>query len=177
MSDGATADNELEQVAVEQLLKETTKAAARAEVGGSLAWGRGNKPGVNRRFLNNTVLSTVYLNRKAGVTQVQPNLSHQQADIRSSFNLKATVDGRGRKVSGAGKLLGVTKAKAVSIRPKTVISNTSRFKACLQAYRQKKVQRNQQGETVEAAGDKQEKISESDEPPPPTPVDWRLVKK
>merc|ERR1712179_334552 len=50
-------EKELEEKAVEEIMKETTRAAARAEVGGTLSWRKPKHKGINKRFLNNTMLS------------------------------------------------------------------------------------------------------------------------
>jgi len=49
------ANDALKERAVAEILEETKKAAARAEIGGSLAW---NKPkqNINKRFLNKTMI-------------------------------------------------------------------------------------------------------------------------
>ena len=62
---GPGSQNEdLEKKAVEEILKETNRAAARAEVGGSLSWTKPRHKGIQKRFLNNTMLSTVIQNTK-----------------------------------------------------------------------------------------------------------------
>ena len=53
---------DLEKKAVDEILKETKRAASGAEVGGSLSWTKPRHNGINKRFLNNTMLSTVIQN-------------------------------------------------------------------------------------------------------------------
>jgi len=58
-------EKELEKKAVDEIMIETNRAAARAEVGGSLSWRKPKNKGINKRFLNNTMLSTVIQNTKS----------------------------------------------------------------------------------------------------------------
>ena len=55
-------NEDLQKKAVDEILKETNRAAARAEVGGSLSWTKPRHKGINKRFLNNTMLSTIIQN-------------------------------------------------------------------------------------------------------------------
>ena len=57
-------NEDLQKKAVDEILKETNRAAARAKVGGSLSWTKPRHKGINKRFLNNTMLSTVIQNTK-----------------------------------------------------------------------------------------------------------------
>lgn len=58
-----TASEELENAAIEEILKETKKAATRAEIGGPSGWTTKRK-GLNRRFVNNTVINTISQNSR-----------------------------------------------------------------------------------------------------------------
>jgi len=52
-------EDELKRRAVCEILEETKRAAIRADIGGSLGWAKPNHGGFNKRFLYNTVISTV----------------------------------------------------------------------------------------------------------------------
>ena len=69
------AEQELKQKALEEILSDTKRAAARAEVGGSLSWAKPKHSGVNKRFLNKTMISTLLQNNIVANTKMSEKLS------------------------------------------------------------------------------------------------------
>ena len=128
-------EKELEKKAVEEIMKETNRAAARAEVGGSLSWRKPKNKGINKRFLNNTMLSTVIQNKKSQkqtlpITSLLPHHSTTPADKLMMSEPEVTK--QPPDSSQAPKISG-------SNTNKVIISSKGRFKAYLASYRKQKV--------------------------------------
>jgi len=64
---------QLENAAIEEILKETQKAATRAEIGGPSGW-TSKRKGLNKRFLTNTVINTVSQNSRVDKKYKLPSL-------------------------------------------------------------------------------------------------------
>ena len=131
MSFKTQKEKELEKKAVEEIMKETNRAAARAEVGGSLSWRKPKNKGINKRFLNNTMLSTVIQNKKS---------QKQTLPIASLLPHHITTPADKSMMSEPE----VTKQppdspQAPKITNKVIISSKGRFKAYLASYRKQKV--------------------------------------
>ena len=125
-------------------MKETTRAAARAEVGGSLSWRKPKHRGINKRFLNNTMLSTVIQNKKSpkqGMTMTMSTTTPLTHHIRTSadkvmkrppeianHNQPPDSPSQAPKTSGPGPSTN-----------KVVLSSKGRYKAYLASYRKQKV--------------------------------------
>merc|ERR1712013_876897 len=125
-------EKELEKKAVEEIMKETNRAAARAEVGGSLSWRKPKNKGINKRFLNNTMLSTVIQNKKSQkqtlpITYLLPHPpSTTQADKLMMSEPEVTKQ-------------PPDSSQAPKITNKVIISSKGRFKAYLASHRKQKV--------------------------------------
>ena len=116
--------SDLEKRAVEEILAEIKRAATRAEVGGSLSWAKPKRKGVNKRFLNNTVLSSVIQNsrsRKVPTSfSIPPKFQPNNADEPRTQNLTN---------------------KSANLNPmkkRVTVSHKSRFKAYLSASKKGK---------------------------------------
>lgn len=128
------ADKGIEEKAVQEILKETKRAAARAEVGGPQSWRKpSQEKGVNKRFLNNTVLSTVYNNSKekksrgSGLTREDKALFKAAAKFEEKSPVKEPAAGR-----------PVAAGPGPARRGKVVIRTGARYQAYLAAYRRGK---------------------------------------
>ena len=71
--DAESQNEDLEKKAVDEILKETNRAATRAEAGESLSWTKPKHKGINKRFLNNTMLRTVIQNTKMNKQNLGPD--------------------------------------------------------------------------------------------------------
>eukprot|EP00092_Neocalanus_flemingeri_P009328 GFUD01010035.1.p1 GENE.GFUD01010035.1~~GFUD01010035.1.p1 ORF type:complete len:158 (+),score=62.82 GFUD01010035.1:50-523(+) len=129
-------EKNLKQVAVEEILKETSRAAARAEVGGSLSWTKPKHKGVNKRFLNNTLLSAVIQNTKSSLASTIPPKSGQ-ATSQAPKVIPATVPSHSPVSLTTSQPKVTTKYKPAS---KMTISTSARYKACLASYKQQKLE-------------------------------------
>ena len=112
----------LQKKAVDEILKETNRAAARAEVGGSLSWTKPRHKGINKRFLNNTMLSKNKQN--LSTTTTVPYSAQPRHCVRTS-------------VKSATKL-NHQRAMTDKTSSKVVISRKSRYKAYLADFKHKK---------------------------------------
>jgi len=97
----------IEEKAVKEILKDTKRAAARAAVGGPQSWTKGNKgKDINKRFLNNTVLSTVYNNSKDKKVKVRGQLTREdKALFKAAEKLKSkevSIDSKAREPKKSG---------------------------------------------------------------------------
>jgi len=117
----------IKEKAVKEILKDTKRAAARAAVGGPQSWTKGNKgKDINKRFLNNTVLSTVYNNSKD--KKLRGKLTREdKALFKAAEKLKSkeVVDVKEKEVK---------KVPAAPVRKgKVALSSGSRLQAYLKA--------------------------------------------
>lgn len=109
---------QLENAAIEEILKETQKAATRAEIGGPSGWTTKRK-GLNKRFLTNTVINTVSQNSRVDKKYKLPSL---QIPISiPSIKVPPT------------KTTSVSTKTATKPQKITSIKN-SHFKQCLKLY-------------------------------------------
>ena len=126
------AEEELKQKALEEILSETKRAAARAEVGGSLSWAKPKHSGVNKRFLNKTMISTliqnnIFANTKTSEKQSTSKLlkdspvlnKAQKEELVEKREVKTGQETSGRKSN------------------KIIISNKSRLNAYLKTKKEK----------------------------------------
>ena len=126
------AEEELKQKALEEILSETKRAAARAEVGGSLSWAKPKHSGVNKRFLNKTMISTLIQNNIVANTKTSEKQSTskllkdspvlnkaQKEELVEKREVKTGQETSGRKSN------------------KIIISNKSRLKAYLKTKKEK----------------------------------------
>merc|ERR1712013_242557 len=118
-------EKELEKKAVEEIMKETNRAAARAEVGGSLSWRKPKNKGIN----------TVIQNKKSQkqtlpITSLLPHHSTTPAD--KIMMSEPEVTKHPPDSSQAPKISG-------SNTNKVIISSKGRFKTYLASYRKQKV--------------------------------------
>merc|ERR1712098_174714 len=115
------SEDKLKEKAIAELLKDTKRAAARAEIGGSLAWSKPNQASINKRFLNKTLIGNVIQNNIV----MKTDKTHKQTTaqmIKSSPSLKDKVEENPTvpKNTNLNKNLH---------SKKIVISNKSRLKA------------------------------------------------
>ena len=143
----AESQNEdLEKKAVDEILKETNRAATRAEAGGSLSWTKPKHKGINKRFLNNTMLSTIIQNTKTN----KQNLSTTTVPHSASQKIKTSVQSAQRNTKP-----NYQKAKTAKTSSKVVISSKGRYKAYLADFKHKKeieANRKKESENDQAAG-------------------------
>jgi len=113
--------DKLKEEAITELMKETKRAAARAEIGGSLAWSKPKQASINKRFLNKTLIGNVIQNNIV----MKSDLAHKQNTaqmIKSSPSLKDKVE--------QNPTVPKNKSQNQHIHSKRiVISNKSRLKA------------------------------------------------
>merc|ERR1712179_517905 len=135
-------EKELEEKAVEEIMKETTRAAARAEVGGTLSWRKPKHKGINKRFLNNTMLSTMIQNKKSpkqGMTMTMSTTIPLTHHIRTSAD---KIMKRAPEIANHNQppdsLSQAPKTSGPSTN-KVVLSSKGRYKAYLASYRKQKV--------------------------------------
>ena len=135
----AESQNEdLEKKAVDEILKETNRAATRAEAGGSLSWTKPKHKGIKKRFLNNTMLSTIIQNTKTN----HQNLSTTTVPHFASQKIKTSVQSVTKP--------NYQKAKTDKTTTKVVISSKRRYKAYLADFKhKKKIEANMRGEEAE----------------------------
>jgi hypothetical protein len=110
---------ELENAAIAEILKETHKAAIRAEVGGPSGW-TSKRKGLNKRFLSNTVINTVSENSRVNRKYKVPSL---QVPISGSGGVKLPPSQK-------------TVVKTTTIAKSHKISSTkkSHFNQCLKLF-------------------------------------------
>ena len=126
------AEQELKQKALEEILSETKRAAARAEVGGSLSWAKPKHSGVNKRFLNKTMISTLIQNNIIANTKVSEKQSTSKLLKDSPVLNKAEKE----------ELVEVREVKTGQDKSgrksnKIIISNKSRLAAYLKTKKEK----------------------------------------
>jgi len=150
----------IEEKAVKEILKDTKRAAARAAVGGPQSWTKGNKgKDINKRFLNNTVLSTVYNNSKDKKVKVRGQLTREDKAL-----FKAAEKLKSKEVSIDSKAREPKKVEAVPVRKgKVALSSGSRLQAYLKAKQLK--------ETAEKKKEEREKEEEK------AKIETRVVEK
>ena len=130
---------DLQKKAVDEILKETNRAAARAEVVGSLSWTKPRHKGINKRFLNNTMLSKNKQN--LSTTTTVPYSAQPRHCVRTSVQ-SATKPKHQRAMTD-------------KTSSKVVISRKSRYKAYLADFKHKKeieANRKKESENDQAAG-------------------------
>jgi len=153
------AGRSIEDKAVTEILKDTKRAAARAAAGGPQSWRGGQGKEVNKRFLNNTVLSTVYNNSKEKKKRSAGRLTREdQALFKAAERFKAKEE----------EVVEVAKPEeAASVRKgKVAISSNSRLQAYLKAHKEKKEKEESKVES------KVEKVEEKKSGAQPF---WRVV--
>jgi len=111
MSD-SSIDEELKRRAIDEIVAETARAAVRAEVGVG-GWLKPSHRGLNKRFLNNTLVSTISSNCR----------------LDKTTPLKKAV----RKESGSIANHQINKKEPKKVIGKIKVSNKSRFQAYLEA--------------------------------------------
>ena len=116
--------SDLEKRAVEEILAETKRAATRAEVGGSLSWAKPKRKGVNKRILNNTVLSSVVQNSRS--RKVPTSFS-----IPPKFQLNNAEEPRTLKLTYKSAIQN-------PMNKRVTVLHRSRFKAYLSASKKGK---------------------------------------
>ena len=126
------AEEKLRQKALDEILSETKRAAARAEVGGSLSWAKPKHSGVNKRFLNKTMISTLIQNNIVANTKLSEKQETSKLLKDSPVLNKAEKE----------ELVGKTEVKAGPNKTgkksnKIVISNKSRLAAYLKTKKEK----------------------------------------
>ena len=126
------AEEELKQRALEEILSETKRAAARAEVGGSLSWAKPKHSGVNKRFLNKTMISTLIQNNIVANTKTSEKQSTSKLLKDSPVLNKAE---KGEFAEKTGVKTGPEKTGKKS--NKIIISNKSRLAAYLKTKKDK----------------------------------------
>jgi copper chaperone CopZ len=128
-------NEKLEKKAVDEILKETSRAAVRAEVGGALSWTKPKHKGINKRFLNNTMFSTIIQNTKTNKQNLSTTTVHHSARQK----IETCVE----DVEGVESVESVTKpnhqaGKTAKTSSKVVISSKGRYKAYLADFKHKK---------------------------------------
>lgn len=68
-------EKDLEQLAREELLRDTKRAAVRAELVGAHGWAKPTKPRTNKRFLNTMMINTVHSSSLIGNKQKEGRIS------------------------------------------------------------------------------------------------------
>jgi len=135
-------EKELEKKAVDEIMIETNRAAARAEVGGSLSWRKPKNKGINKRFLNNTMLSTVIQNTKSPkqgttlttVSTTTPLTHHIRTSADKIIKREPEIAKHNQPPDSPSQSQA-TKASS----KKVVLSSKARYKAYLASYRKQKV--------------------------------------
>jgi len=113
--------DKLKEEAISELMKETKRAAARAEIGGSLAWSKPKQASINKRFLNKTLIGNVIQNNIVMKSDLAQKQNTAQM-IKSSPSLKDKVE--------ENPTIPKNKSQIKHIHSKKiVISNKSRLKA------------------------------------------------
>jgi len=113
-----TASEQLEKnAAIDEILKETKKAATRAEIGGPSGWTSKRKI-LNKRFLNNTVINTVSQNCRVDKKYKLPSL---QIPISVPSNKPPPT------ITTSVSITPASKPQKISIKK-------SHFKQCLKLY-------------------------------------------
>jgi len=161
----------IEEKAVREILKDTKRAAARAAVGGPQSWTKGNTgKDINKRFLNNTLLSTVYNNSKDKKVKVRGHLTREdKALFKAAEKLKSKeVPIDNSKVKEAKKLEEVPVR-----RGKVTPSSGSRLQAFLKAKQLKETAEKRKKEEKEKEEEKA-KVETSVGSEKPQPY-WRPV--
>ena len=125
------AEQDLKEKALEEILSETKRAAARAEVGGSLSWAKPKHSGINKRFLNKTMISTLIQNNILGNTK----MSEKQST--SKLLKDSPVLNKAEKEELVEKEVKTGKDKSGRRSNKIIISNKSRLAAYLKTKKEK----------------------------------------
>ena len=121
----------LKQKALEEILSETKRAAARAEVGGSLSWAKPRHSGVNKRFLNKTMIGTLIQNNI--VTKSNPDQKQSTSKLlKGSPALQKADD----KTMEDKKKMNAEKKMSNNKTSKIVISNKARLNAYLKSKKE-----------------------------------------
>merc|ERR1712098_692929 len=132
ISSKTSNDSELEKKAVEEIMKETSRAAVRAEVGGSLSWRKPKHKGVNKRFLNNTMLSTMIQNKKTAKQSMDISVSNpllkNTAEDQNLLTKSPVITKIRNQIQPSNKTGG-------AINNKGVLSSKGRYKAYLASYK------------------------------------------
>ena len=153
---GQSPKKDLKQIAVEEIIKETSRAAARAEVGGSLSWTKPRHRGINKRFLNNTMLSTVIQNTKTSKDTSALQSCHQDKPSKPvKTNPHVTV-----KEQTKPKQILPIKTKPSS---KMMISSRSRYNSYLDSYKKQKLVNKLSDSQADAQGSQVSDIKKSQE--------------
>ena len=126
------AEEELKQRALEEILSETKRAAARAEIGGSLSWAKPKHAGVNKRFLNKTMISTLIQNNIVANTTVSEKQSTSKLLKDSPVLNKAEKEELTEKTETK-----MRQEKTGRKSNKIIISNKSRLNAYLKSKKEK----------------------------------------
>ena len=152
MSNPPQKNTDLEKKAVDEILKETSRAAARAEVGGSLSWRKPKHKGINKRFLNNTLLSTVIQNHKTSkpslvtTSALKHHAKPTEHQVPDSSPVPSPVTQPDKPSQSRGG--------------KVVISSRGRFQAYLASHKHKVEKSKAEEQKDEAGSEKdQEKLS------------------
>ena len=125
----------LKQKALEEILSETKRAAARAEVGGSLSWAKPRHSGVNKRFLNKTMIGTLIQNNIV----TKSNTSHKQSTSKLLKESPAVKKSDAKTLEDK-KEVNVENKKTNSNKrsSKIIISNKARLNAYLKSKKEKR---------------------------------------
>ena len=125
-------EEDLKQRALEEILSETKRAATRAEVGGSLSWAKPKHSGINKRFLNKTMISTLIQNNIVANTK----LSEKQSTSKLLKN--SPVLNKPEKEEFVEKTDVKTGAETSGRKSnKIIISNKSRLNAYIKTKKDK----------------------------------------
>jgi len=144
-------EKELEKKAVDEIMIETNRAAARAEVGGSLSWRKPKNKGINKRFLNNTMLSTVIQNTKS--PKQGTTLTTVSTTTPLTHHIRTSADKimkRVPEIANHNQPPDCPSQATKTRSKKVVLSSKGRYKAYLASYRKQKVD-NEKNKDMEEA--------------------------
>jgi len=133
-------EKELEKKAVDEIMIETNRAAARAEVGGSLSWRKPKNKGINKRFLNNTMLSTVIQNTKS--PKQGTTLTTVSTTTPLTHHIRTSADKimkRVPEIANHNQPPDSPSQATKTSSKKVVLSSKGRYKAYLASYKKQKV--------------------------------------
>jgi len=153
------AEKDLKDKAVEEIIKDTKRAAVRAEIGGPQSWKKGSSGNaINKRFLNNTILGTVIGNNKSSRHLKRGSFSKEDEAL-----LKASAKFTAKAAVSPAKL-SVKQEPVVKKTGKVVISTGARYKAYLEAHRLKKEKEEKRKEQEQEEEQKQEVLDPRPQP-------------